>query len=58
MLLIDDVLATGGTARGAASLVERAGGNVVGMGFLIEIEALGGRLALKEHSPVRSILTY
>jgi len=58
VLLIDDVLATGGTARGAASLVERAGGNVVGMGFLIEIEALGGRLALKEHSPVRSILTY
>ncbi|GAA1736794.1 adenine phosphoribosyltransferase [Isoptericola hypogeus] len=43
VLLIDDVLATGGTARAAAQLVERAGGRVVALAFLLELVGLGGR---------------
>ena len=39
----DDVLATGGTARAKVDLVERLGGIVVGLAFLIELRALGGR---------------
>ncbi len=46
VLLIDDVLATGGTARAAAELVERAGGRVVALAFLLELVGLGGRDAL------------
>ncbi|PFG43301.1 adenine phosphoribosyltransferase [Isoptericola jiangsuensis] len=43
VLLVDDVLATGGTARAAASLVERCGGHVVALAFLMELAGLGGR---------------
>ncbi len=43
VLVVDDVLATGGTAEAACRLVETAGGAVVGVGLLIEIEGLGGR---------------
>jgi adenine phosphoribosyltransferase len=43
VLLIDDVLATGGTARAAAELVERSGGRVVALAFLLELAGLGGR---------------
>lgn len=43
VLIIDDVLATGGTAAAAAGLIAQAGGELVGMGFLVEIGALGGR---------------
>ena len=46
VLIIDDVLATGGTAQAAAKLVEGLGGELVGLGFVIEIEALNGRLKL------------
>ena len=45
ILIIDDVLATGGTAAATARLVEALGGVVVGLGFLIELDALGGRAA-------------
>lgn len=41
--IIDDVLATGGTALAAAKLVELLGARVAGMGFLIELDGLGGR---------------
>ena len=41
--IVDDLLATGGTAAAATKLVELAGGEVVGLGFVIELEALGGR---------------
>ncbi|MFN0094346.1 MAG: adenine phosphoribosyltransferase [Dehalococcoidia bacterium] len=41
--IVDDVLATGGTALAAAKLVELAGGTVAGVGFVIVLEALGGR---------------
>jgi adenine phosphoribosyltransferase len=46
VLIVDDVLATGGTARAAADLVERLGGNVVGLVCLIELEFLNGRSKL------------
>jgi adenine phosphoribosyltransferase len=43
VLIVDDVLATGGTAAAAVALVERAGGRVVGLSFLIELAFLHGR---------------
>src|SRR3954462_10744061 len=46
VLLHDDLLATGGTARALAQLVEGAGGVIAGCGFLVELEFLGGRAAL------------
>jgi adenine phosphoribosyltransferase len=47
VLLIDDVLATGGTMLAGAQLVEQAGGEVVGCGFLVELSFLRGREKLK-----------
>src|SRR5436305_12809591 len=46
VLIIDDVLATGGTACAVAQLIEQCGGNVVGLGFVIELEFLKGRQKL------------
>ncbi len=46
VLLLDDLLATGGTMAAAAQLVEKAGGQVAGIGLVIELEALEGRRAL------------
>ena len=43
VLIVDDVLATGGTARATAELVERIGGKVIGLAFLIELGFLKGR---------------
>ena len=43
VLVHDDVLATGGTARALCEIVEQAGGSVVGLAFLLELPALGGR---------------
>ncbi len=57
VLVIDDVLATGGTAAACMRLVEVAGGEVVGAAFLVEIEPLGGRERLAPHR-VESVLTY
>ncbi|MEL6893237.1 MAG: adenine phosphoribosyltransferase [Actinomycetota bacterium] len=57
VLIIDDVLATGGTALATATLVETLGGVVAGLGFLLELEALNGRAKLGER-PIRSLLTY
>ena len=48
VILIDDLLATGGTARAATRLLTRAGASVVGAGFLIELDLLKGREALSE----------
>lgn len=46
VLILDDVLATGGTAAAVASLVERLGGTVLGLGFVIELDFLNGRSKL------------
>ena len=55
VLLVDDVLATGGTAAAAAGLVRTLGGELVGVAVLLELAALGGRSALPG-LPVRSLL--
>ena len=52
VLLVDDVLATGGTANAALRLVEKAGARVAGFSFLLEIEALGGRAKLPREATV------
>jgi adenine phosphoribosyltransferase len=49
VLIVDDVLATGGTARATLSLVERLGGEVVGLAFFIELAFLHGRDRLDGH---------
>jgi adenine phosphoribosyltransferase len=55
--IVDDLLATGGTALAAAKLVEMVGGTVAGLGFLIELEALGGRARLAAY-PTFALLRY
>ncbi|MFH0973332.1 MAG: phosphoribosyltransferase family protein, partial [Candidatus Micrarchaeota archaeon] len=57
VLVCDDLLATGGTARAAARLIEKMGGNVAGCAFLIELTHLKGREKLKGHE-VYSVLKY
>lgn len=57
VLIIDDLLATGGTAKASAKLVERLGGTVCGMGFMIELSFLHGREALKPYE-VLSLISY
>jgi adenine phosphoribosyltransferase len=57
VLIVDDLLATGGTARATVDLVRQLGGDVVGIAFLIELIALNGRAKLEgEH--VRTVLQY
>lgn len=56
-LIVDDVMATGGTASATARLVERLGGDVVGMGFVIELEFLRGRRKLEGRDAV-SLIRY
>ncbi len=57
VVLMDDLLATGGTAGAAVKLIERIGGQVVSAVFLIELGFLSGRNSLGA-TPVKSLLTY
>jgi adenine phosphoribosyltransferase len=57
VLIIDDVLATGGTAAATARLVETLGGVIAGLGFVIELDELGGRARVGERT-VRSLLHF
>lgn len=61
VVLHDDLLATGGTIDALAQLAIRAGAEVVGAIFLIELEPLGGRAKLAEHAPadaIHALITY
>lgn len=57
VLLIDDLLATGGTAAAAAALVRRLEARILEISFLIELQFLGGRQKLQDY-PVRSLIVY
>lgn len=57
VLLVDDLLATGGTMEAACRLVGELGGTIVGIAFLIELTFLEGRAKLEGH-PVYSVLEY
>src|SRR5947199_9630489 len=57
VLIVDDLLATGGTAAAAARMVEEAGGIVAGLGFVVELTFLEGRKRLAGHD-VFSLLQY
>lgn len=57
VLMIDDLLATGGTMAAACRMVEKMGGRIVGIGFLIELSFLKGREKLKRY-PIHSLIQY
>ena len=57
VLIVDDLLATGGTARAAVDLVKKLGGDVAGVAVLIELAELNGRARLTGEN-VRAVLTY
>ena len=57
VVVIDDLLATGGTCKALAEIVEQAGGIIASMVFLIELEALKGRVLLEGYN-VQSIIQY
>ena len=55
--IVDDLLATGGTAAATARLIERLNGNVCGMGFVVELTFIPGRSALLGY-PVHALIAY
>jgi adenine phosphoribosyltransferase len=57
VLIVDDVLATGGTAEAVAKLVEKLGGTVAGFAFVIELDFLNGREKLNGY-PIQSLVHY
>ena len=57
VLMVDDLLATGGTMAAACKLIENIGGQIVGITFLIELTALGGRAKLGSYN-TKSIISY
>jgi adenine phosphoribosyltransferase len=57
VLIVDDLLATGGTIGSVAKLVEQLGGKVVALNFIVELTGLNGRDKLKEYE-VNSIVQY
>ena len=57
VLLVDDVLATGGTLAAAAALLRDSGAELAGATVLVELAALGGRARWSSHAPLRAVLT-
>lgn len=57
VVIVDDLLATGGTAAATVRLIEELGGTIAGLAFVIELDDLGGRAALDPH-PVEALLHY
>ena len=57
VLIVDDLLATGGTAGATVKMVEKLGGSVIGLGFLVELAFLHGRDKLGSY-PIVSMMTY
>ncbi|MBU0533215.1 MAG: adenine phosphoribosyltransferase [Candidatus Omnitrophica bacterium] len=55
VLVVDDLLATGGTAQGVCELIEKSGGNIIGISFLIELAFLNGRKRLGNY-PIHCVL--
>jgi adenine phosphoribosyltransferase len=58
VLIVDDLLATGGTAAATAELVTLAGGQPCGFAFVIELADLNGRSKLPAGVPVESLIVY
>lgn len=59
VILIDDLIATGGTSGAACELIEKLGGKISGIGFVIDLPFLGGSKKLKERGyEVRSLIEY
>tara|TARA_Y100001968_G_scaffold332575_1_gene391291 strand:+ start:1486 stop:2004 length:519 start_codon:yes stop_codon:yes gene_type:complete len=58
IIIIDDLLATGGTANAAGKLIIEAGGDLIGYGFLIELTELNGRKKLNSNLLVESLIKY
>lgn len=56
VVVVDDLLATGGTAVACCKLVKRAGGEIAGICFAVELEELGGRKKLEKYGDVRSVI--
>jgi len=57
VLVVDDLLATGGTVLGTIELVRRLGGEIAGLSFMVELTALGGRAKLGEFS-IHTLIAY
>jgi len=59
ILIVDDLVATGGTAEAAAKLVERTGGEIVGATFVVDLPELGGARKLQQHGiKVHALMTF
>ncbi|MEM6599234.1 MAG: adenine phosphoribosyltransferase [Cyanobacteria bacterium P01_C01_bin.69] len=58
VVIVDDLLATGGTAAAAAEVVQKAGATVAGFSFVIELAGLAGREKLPTDATVMSLITY
>ena len=58
VLIVDDLLATGGTAAACAELVQRVGGELCGFAFIVELADLAGQAKLPSGVPVDSLLVY
>ena len=57
VLVVDDLIATGGTALAMIKMVEKLGGNVIGSSFLIELEELNGRKEIEKY-PINILIRY